>query len=426
MSVNNTEKRLRYFDGLFLRAQDFNDEQAYHIDRQRRHNRLFHKAGIADGLDVKWVDAENKLEVEPGTALDGQGRLIVLQNPQESAQATLKKNYASQTITMVIAYSEMDSTDAGDAQVTDNKSTPKRTHEKPRISLLTPGTNPTPDQIPLAKLQIDADGKVTNIDQSVRTRAGTISDPVTPTSPQVVDTIPGNFTVNGNLRVGGDIDYGGGLKVKGLPAVGFAEKVTADIEIADLNKWQTIPDLTCKVSPQNPTIALCQYTLNIQPGDHAPAENPKYTVKPGDSGARIAAQQLGDEGREQEIRDLNKIKPGESFQPNQEIILPLKDKTQAKSLGNDYVAVRIAVDGKPYAESGTHFRPLADPIAANVSLNGAVLVSLTPGDHNVEVQWFKAGDAVKSWKCATVSAGDGDSKGFISGRSLSVIALANS
>jgi hypothetical protein len=45
-----TENRVRYFNGQFLQEEDFQVEQAYHLDRQRRHNRTLHTPGIADGL----------------------------------------------------------------------------------------------------------------------------------------------------------------------------------------------------------------------------------------------------------------------------------------------------------------------------------------------------------------------------------------
>jgi hypothetical protein len=69
-------KRTRFFDGQFLKDQDFIDDQKYHIDRQRRPNRLLRVSGICEGLTVE-VTGE-QVTVTPGTALDSQGRLIVL------------------------------------------------------------------------------------------------------------------------------------------------------------------------------------------------------------------------------------------------------------------------------------------------------------------------------------------------------------
>ena len=74
----DVEKRLRYFNGQFLQEKDFTDEQAYHIDRQRRHNRLLHTPGIAEGLDVEADVGARGAKVKPGTAVDAKGQFIVL------------------------------------------------------------------------------------------------------------------------------------------------------------------------------------------------------------------------------------------------------------------------------------------------------------------------------------------------------------
>ncbi len=73
---NGVVKRVRYFDGLFLKDQDFIDDQKYHTDRQRRPNLLLRVAGICDGLAV--LVENNQVKVTQGSALDNHGRLIVL------------------------------------------------------------------------------------------------------------------------------------------------------------------------------------------------------------------------------------------------------------------------------------------------------------------------------------------------------------
>lgn len=71
-------KRLNYFTGQFLQEQDFEDEQAYHVDRQRRHNKFLHTSGIADGLNVTGAVGASQVSIAPGTAVDGEGQQIVL------------------------------------------------------------------------------------------------------------------------------------------------------------------------------------------------------------------------------------------------------------------------------------------------------------------------------------------------------------
>ncbi|HEU5039233.1 MAG TPA: hypothetical protein VFT84_00330, partial [Gemmatimonadales bacterium] len=61
-------KRVNYYEGKLLTADDFRDEQEYHRERSRLHNRCCHGWGIACGLDVS-IDG-NELAVSPGLALD--------------------------------------------------------------------------------------------------------------------------------------------------------------------------------------------------------------------------------------------------------------------------------------------------------------------------------------------------------------------
>src|SRR5262245_6875277 len=72
--------RVRYYDGEFLKDEDFIDEQKYHMDRGRRHERLVHAPGVAEGLELSVVQDQGvyKLRVSAGTALDGLGRQILL------------------------------------------------------------------------------------------------------------------------------------------------------------------------------------------------------------------------------------------------------------------------------------------------------------------------------------------------------------
>ncbi len=44
-SIGYVDKRLRYSDGQLLTAQDLTDEQAYHLDRQRRLGRALRVTG---------------------------------------------------------------------------------------------------------------------------------------------------------------------------------------------------------------------------------------------------------------------------------------------------------------------------------------------------------------------------------------------
>jgi hypothetical protein len=101
-------KRTRFFDGQFLKDQDFIDDQKYHIDRQRRPNRLLRVSGICEGLTVEVKD--NKVTVTPGTALDSQGRLIVL---NDTVSVNLKDQADALDIFISYGQEESDMTQPG-------------------------------------------------------------------------------------------------------------------------------------------------------------------------------------------------------------------------------------------------------------------------------------------------------------------------
>lgn len=158
------DKRLRYYNGQFLQEQDFTDEQQYHLDRQRRHNRLLHSYGIADGLAVTAEAGSTSVAVHPGTAIDKDGRTIVL----TEVRSVEFEAADSKPLLVVIAYSEEPSDPArvGDAGNT-------RWFERPEVQVI-PETEALEEdiQIRLARLHLDKNGAVTQHDKTVRRSAG--------------------------------------------------------------------------------------------------------------------------------------------------------------------------------------------------------------------------------------------------------------
>ena len=74
-----TPKRPRFFKSQFLELRDFEDEQTYHLEMLRRHNRGLHGWGIVrDGLQVTLSSDKTGLLISPGSAIDNQGQEIVL------------------------------------------------------------------------------------------------------------------------------------------------------------------------------------------------------------------------------------------------------------------------------------------------------------------------------------------------------------
>ena len=98
-----TVKRLNYFDHQFLRANDFNDEQGYHLGMRRLHNQLLHSWGIADGLDVSFQGGATSVTVASGVAMDDLGREIVVPADQTVELASFPANAA---MYLTISYDE--------------------------------------------------------------------------------------------------------------------------------------------------------------------------------------------------------------------------------------------------------------------------------------------------------------------------------
>lgn len=73
---NDPITRVHYFPQQFLRTEDFNTEQAYHLDMRRRHNIAHHIWGVVYGLQL--VVEEEGLFLQAGMAVDGFGRELIL------------------------------------------------------------------------------------------------------------------------------------------------------------------------------------------------------------------------------------------------------------------------------------------------------------------------------------------------------------
>jgi hypothetical protein len=159
---------MRYFNGQFLQETDFQAEQAYHLDRQRRHNRTLHTSGIAQGLDVTANLGANDVQVASGTAIDEDGRMIVLENGSDPL--SIRPEHHGKTVLLVISY---DDEPSDPATVGGNGAT--RIHEKPKLEFFVEGADPLPGagtHIRLARLEITSGGTIGAHHTSVRDGAG--------------------------------------------------------------------------------------------------------------------------------------------------------------------------------------------------------------------------------------------------------------
>lgn len=76
-------ERPRYVAGKVLTAEDLQLEQRYHIEKRWLLNRELRGPGIVSGLEVSRGDGS--VTVEPGFALDSNGREILVAEPRQLA-----------------------------------------------------------------------------------------------------------------------------------------------------------------------------------------------------------------------------------------------------------------------------------------------------------------------------------------------------
>ena len=84
--------RIRFYDGEFLRAFDFSDEQTYHMEMRRRLNRYLHLYGIVQGLSMVSASDSYEVSIEPGMAIDAFGREIYIFAPYTLGDSDLTTN----------------------------------------------------------------------------------------------------------------------------------------------------------------------------------------------------------------------------------------------------------------------------------------------------------------------------------------------
>jgi len=199
------EKRVRFFDGQFLQEQDFIDEQKYHLDRERRHLRMLHVAGIADGLAVSARASEpNKVTVAPGTAIDSDGRQLAL---AEARTVDLDAGTFNdkQGVELYISYQES----AVDVQTTKGSRDFTRWLERPELEAVPPGgayAGATPPVL-LARVALDPAGRVT-VDDTVRAYSGMRLPGAAADAPTLRSTAAGRVALTGSLTVDGNVGIG--------------------------------------------------------------------------------------------------------------------------------------------------------------------------------------------------------------------------
>lgn len=219
----NPIKRLNYFNGQFLRAPDFTEEQTYHLEMRRRHNENLHTWGIADGLELQYTIGSSQIEIAEGMAIDSEGREIVL---VEKANKDLS-GFVNKTVYVTIAYKD---------ELVDEKDETgvkgfTRIQEIPNINVSEnpPSADQLSLQLILGRVTVNSEGKITATDEGEgvnrRRAAGVVAGDLEARSLTLTDTnvdpsqwsrmrlgaagradLQSNLRVTGNLEVTGTVD----------------------------------------------------------------------------------------------------------------------------------------------------------------------------------------------------------------------------
>jgi DNA-binding cell septation regulator SpoVG len=224
MTDNNIAQRPNYFAGQYLLEDDFELEQNYHIDRLQRHNRLLHVSGIAEGLSVTKVQGL-KIRVSPGTAVDKQGKQIILHTERTVDLPGNGEN------TLFIKYAEKK--DSPQEGTTDGY---RRIVEEPAINFTA-----SESSIALAKLTV-TDREI-NIDESVRQYSG-LRLPGAKNSEVTLRShgnenrnlaeLSGSLSISGTLAVTGESTLTGNVKANGSLTVKGNTTIEQELTVKSL------------------------------------------------------------------------------------------------------------------------------------------------------------------------------------------------
>ncbi|HXI24691.1 MAG TPA: tail fiber domain-containing protein [Pyrinomonadaceae bacterium] len=235
MADNTPTKRPHYFKSQFLVLRDFEDEQAYHEEMLRLHNRGLHSWGVVqDGLQV---DPGMILGIHPGTAIDSLGREIVVEKggellflkangtdtlsmewddtkslfkaPQDAVQAAVTATGSTTDVYITITFNEILSDDPEDKYPPTGQQVDV-TRYKPAPLIKIVATRPTDgSSITLARVSLDTSGNFSIVHNSERTLAGSFG-PLSFTAGSPADS-PDETIADGTPQFGLDYDVGSDL-----------------------------------------------------------------------------------------------------------------------------------------------------------------------------------------------------------------------
>lgn len=216
--------RPRYYDGQFLRDQDFIDDQKHHIDARRRHERLLHVAGILEGLDVTAHSSGKGIDVAPGSAVDDQGRQILLAQPQSITALPATDG----TFVVSLAFSEIPTDKADLNSPIQDYTRFTQTPTPVSVQAVLPA-----GALPLAEITVMG-GQITNVDSSKRAYSGLRLPSAGGAGIGLAasgDAAPGWAALGGSLSVKGALSVNGNVGV-GVAAPAAKLDVGGDVRVA--------------------------------------------------------------------------------------------------------------------------------------------------------------------------------------------------
>lgn len=190
-------KRLHYFDHQFLVEADFTDEQTYHLGMRRRHNKVLHTFGVAEGLQVEKT-GDKEVTVGAGTTVDRDGRELVLDTDKIIDLSTFP---GGDDIYVTIAYDEQETDPTTATGVTGNT----RVTETPQVQAATTAPPGDGSVIRLANFTLTGGGNVPGnngdtFDTGLRQFAGSSVAPNTiGTSELANGAVTGDKIANGTI-----------------------------------------------------------------------------------------------------------------------------------------------------------------------------------------------------------------------------------
>jgi hypothetical protein len=103
-------ERIKFFDGQRLFADDLQGLEAFNQEMRRLHNQSLHQPGIGRGYAVSGEKGSRQVTIEPGYAIDADGREIVLTQTQTIQVPPVSTDEKGRSVffDLTVAYQETD------------------------------------------------------------------------------------------------------------------------------------------------------------------------------------------------------------------------------------------------------------------------------------------------------------------------------